>query len=85
MLTFTTLPDARLLTSSVHQLRQSPVQASTLAHSLLEELVASSQQDQQTSPEKRLVTPVQAQNCGVYLLQDDCVVAPLNEKNAADA
>lgn len=85
MLTFTTLPDARLLTSSVHQLRQSPVQASTLAHSLLEELAASSQQDQQTSPEQRLVTPVQAQNYGVYLLQDDCVVAPLNEKNAADA
>ncbi|EFO64438.1 Hypothetical protein GLP15_896 [Giardia lamblia P15] len=85
VLEFTTLPDARLLTFPAQQLYKSPIRAAVLARSLLEEIAISSQKDQQSLPGPRLTTPVQAQNCDIYLVQDDCVVASLNEKNAIDA
>ena len=53
---------------------------SAMERSLLQELITVSYRDQR-SPEAL----VKAQNCDVYLLHDDYVVAPSKEKNVVNA
>lgn len=80
VLTHTSIPETGLLASPIEQLRQSSALISAMERSLLQELITVSYRDQR-SPEAL----VKAQNCDVYLLHDDYVVAPSKEKNVVNA